>query len=100
ATPCGGAKNTRAHSDKGASSEDWKLMSTWPRKLGNKSATGKPLSWREVTATISALGCCASNRNSSTPVYPVAPTIPTLIGSETVVAILNPHVCRHASIMQ
>jgi hypothetical protein len=46
------------------------------RKLGNMSATGSLTS--RVIALISTFGCCASKR-SSTPVYPVPPTTPTLI---------------------
>ena len=34
---------------------------------------------RDVIAAISTWGCCASSRSSSTPVYPVPPTMPALI---------------------
>src|SRR3990167_2766965 len=43
------------------------------------SATARPASWRDVMAAISTSGCSTSKRSNSTPVYPVPPTIPTLI---------------------
>ena len=56
-----------------------KARPTWPRRLGNMSATGLPASPREVMTLSSTCGCWASRRNSSTPVYPVPPMMPTLI---------------------
>ena len=38
-----------------------------------------PASLRDVIARTRASGCCARSRNSSTPVYPVPPTMPTVI---------------------
>src|SRR6185436_14260339 len=46
---------------------------------GNMALTALPASWREVIAVSSTSGCCASSRSSSTPVYPVPPTMPALI---------------------
>jgi hypothetical protein len=42
------------------------------------SATGVPASPRDVIACNFTCGCRASSRNSSTPVYPVPPTIPAV----------------------
>ena len=40
---------------------------------------GASLAKCDVITASSACGCCASSRSSSTPVYPVPPTIPILI---------------------
>src|SRR5690606_10025631 len=72
-------KNTTSHSASGAVAGSEKAMSTRPRREAYMSATGSPASLREVITRSSAAGCWASRRSSSTPVYPVPPTIPTLI---------------------
>ena len=46
---------------------------------GYISATGMPSSLREVIAVSCTSGWTASSRSNSTPVYPVPPTMPTLI---------------------
>src|SRR5690349_1767451 len=79
ATPCGVAKNTTSHPASDLAPGSVKARSTLPRRLGNIAATLLPASLREVIARSSACGCCASSRRSSMPVYPVPPTIPTLI---------------------
>ena len=50
-----------------------------PAQAREHAATGVPASLREVMAFSSTCGCCASSRSSSTPVYPVPPTMPALI---------------------
>src|SRR6266850_2044115 len=79
ATPCGVAKNTTSQPFSAFASGSVNDRSTRPRRLGNIAATGLPASLREVIARSSTCGCCASNLSSSTPVYPVPPTIPALI---------------------
>ncbi|MNR34116.1 hypothetical protein D3C85_1518560 [compost metagenome] len=79
ATPCGVAKNTTSQAFRSVSSGVEKAISTRPRSDGNISATFIPASLREVTAVTLAEGWLANRRKSSTPVYPVPPTIPTLI---------------------
>ncbi|CFW28558.1 Uncharacterised protein [Bordetella pertussis] len=79
ATPCGVAKNTTSQSVSEAFSGAEKASFTRPRRLGYMSATGNPSSLRDVMAVNSTWGCCDSRRSSSTPVYPVPPTMPTLM---------------------
>ncbi len=75
----GVAKKTTSHKVRSACDGSVNTKSTRLRRLGNISATGKPASPREVMMLSSTSGCCASKRNNSTPVYPVPPTMPTLI---------------------
>src|SRR5690606_742398 len=82
--------NTTSHCSKPAESGVWNLMSTRPRRLGYMSATCMPSSLREVMARSSTLGCWDRRRKSSTPVYPVPPTIPTLIRVSAADAMANP----------
>src|SRR5688572_10463981 len=79
ATPCGAAKNTTSQPRSASRVGSTNARSTRPRRLGNIAATRLPASWREVIAFSSTCGCCASRRSSSTPVYPVPPTMPALI---------------------
>ena len=79
ATPCGVAKNTTSQVSSKPLFGSLKHKSTTPRKLGNICATGKPASEREVMAINCTLGCWLKILSNSTPVYPVPPTIPTLI---------------------
>src|SRR6185436_10981236 len=78
-TPCGVAKNTTSQPRSDFASGSVKASSTRLRRLGNIAATGVPASLREVIAFSSTCGCRTSRRRSSTPVYPVPPTIPALI---------------------
>ena len=68
ATPLGVAKNTTSQRLRGESSGAVNARSTRPRSLGNIASTRVPASLREVIAASSTSGCCASRRNSSTPV--------------------------------
>ena len=79
ATPWGVAKNTASHSLSLAFSGVVNFKSTRLRKDGNISATAIPASEREVIECSWTWGCWAKRRSNSTPVYPVPPTIPTLI---------------------
>src|SRR5712692_3231110 len=79
ATPWGVAKKTTSQPRSALASGAVKASATRPRRLGNIAATGVPASLREVIALSSTCGCCASSRRSSTPVYPVPPTMPALI---------------------
>src|SRR5438874_2181019 len=79
ATPLGVAKNTTSQPRRRSALGSVKASSTRPRRLGNIVDTGVPASLREVMALSSTCGCWTSSRRSSTPVYPVPPTMPTLI---------------------
>src|SRR5687767_8984545 len=79
ATPFGVAKNTMSHPASARGVGSVNVISTRRRKLGNMRATGVPASLRDVIAFSSTCGCWASRRRSSTPVYPVPPTMPALI---------------------
>src|SRR5687767_6215882 len=78
-TPCGVAKNTTSQPRSARALGSLKASSTRLRRLGNIADTGVPASLREVIAFSSTCGCWASRRRSSTPVYPVPPTMPALI---------------------
>src|SRR5690606_33167102 len=79
-----------SHWSRPAESGVWNLRSTRPRRLGNISATCIPSSLREVMARNSTLGCWDNRRSNSTPVYPVPPTIPTLMRVSAADAMMNP----------
>ena len=79
ATPFGVAKNTMSHPASARGVGSVNVISTRRRKLGNMRATGVPASLRDVIAFSSTWGCWARSRRSSTPVYPVPPTMPALI---------------------
>src|SRR5688572_7864589 len=79
ATPFGVAKKTTSQPASARAPGSLKVRSTLRRRLGNMRATGVPASLREVMAFSSTCGCWTSRRRSSTPVYPVPPTIPAFI---------------------
>ena len=83
ATPCGVAKNTTSQAlrsvSAGSENTSELILVAGPRRLWNIAATFVPASLRDVIARTSASGCEASRRRSSTPVYPVPPTMPILI---------------------
>src|SRR6185503_13854662 len=83
ATPLGVAKNTTSQPRRLRAPGSLKARSTWPRSAGNIAATALPASLREVIAASSTCGWRASSRRSSTPVYPVPPTMPTLMVIKT-----------------
>src|SRR5688572_25006992 len=79
ATPLGVAKKTTSQPASARALGSTKGSSTRRRRLGNICATGVPASLREVMAFSSTCGCWTSSLRSSTPVYPVPPTMPALI---------------------
>src|SRR6266404_1310711 len=79
ATPLGVAKNTTSQPPSVLPSGSVNASSRWRRSPGNRALTGVPASLREVIARNSTSGCWTSRRRSSTPVYPVPPTMPALI---------------------
>src|SRR6185436_10863964 len=79
ATPLGVAKNTTSQPASARAPGSVKARSTLRRRLGNMLATGVPASLREVMVFSSTCGRWTSSRSSSTPVYPVPPTMPALI---------------------
>src|SRR5688500_1521401 len=83
ATPFGVAKKTTSQPASARAPGSVKARSTLRRRLGNMRATGVPASLREVIAFSSTCGCWTSRRSSSTPVYPVPPTIPAFIVIES-----------------
>src|SRR5690349_2959383 len=79
ATPFGVAKKTTSQPRNAWAPGSLKARSTCPRSPGNRPLTGVPASLREVIARSVTPPCWLSKRSSSTPVYPVPPTIPALI---------------------